>query len=76
MEGLLLTQSSAPIVGQISWLLGHLMNGIFSVLSNVFHIENIGLCIIIFTIIIYTASSIDVQTAKGVKTDRCNESGA
>ena len=54
MEGLLLTQSSAPIVGQISWLLGHLMNGIFSVLSNVFHIENIGLCIIIFTIIIYT----------------------
>ena len=54
MEGLLLTQSSAPIVGQISWLLGHLMNGIFSVLSNVFHIENIDLCIIIFTIIIYT----------------------
>lgn len=54
MEGLLLTQSSTPIVGQISWLLGHLMNGIFSVLSNVFHIENIGLCIIIFTIIIYT----------------------
>ena len=54
MEGLLLTQSSAPIVGQISWLLGHLMNRIFSVLSNVFHIENIGLCIIIFTIIIYT----------------------
>ena len=54
MEGLLLTQSSTPIVGQISWILGHLMNGIFSVLSNVFHIENIGLCIIIFTIIIYT----------------------
>lgn len=54
MEGLLLTQSSAPIVGQISWLLGHLMNGIFSVLSNVFHIENIGICIIIFTVIIYT----------------------
>ena len=49
-----MTQSSTPIVGQISWILGHLMNGIFSVLSNVFHIENIGLCIIIFTIIIYT----------------------
>ena len=28
--------------------------GIFSVLSNVFHIENIGICIIIFTVIIYT----------------------
>lgn len=54
MEGLLLTQSSTPIIGQISWLLGYLMNGIFSVLSNVFHIENIGICIIIFTIIIYT----------------------
>ena len=47
MEGLLLTQSSAPIVGQISWLLGHLMNGIFNVLSNVFHIENIGLTLLL-----------------------------
>lgn len=54
MEGILLTQSSTPIIGQIAWLLGHLMNGIFNVLSNVLHIENIGLCIIIFTIIIYT----------------------
>lgn len=36
-----------------SWLLGQVMNGIFNVLSKI-GIENIGVCIIIFTIIIYT----------------------
>lgn len=52
--GALLTQSTTPIIGQIAWLLGLLMDGIYNVLSSVFGIENIGLCIIIFTIIIYT----------------------
>ena len=33
--------------------LGQVMNGIFNVLSKI-GIENIGVCIIIFTIIIYT----------------------
>lgn len=42
-----------PVIKQISWLLGQVMNGIFSVLSAV-GIENIGICIIIFTIIVYT----------------------
>ncbi|MEG1292408.1 MAG: YidC/Oxa1 family membrane protein insertase, partial [Lachnospiraceae bacterium] len=36
------------------WLLGKLMDGIFNVLNNVFGIQNIGWCIIIFTIVIYT----------------------
>lgn len=53
MTGLLLTQSTTPIIGQVAWLLGQVMNAIFNVLSNVFGIENIGLCIIIFTIVIY-----------------------
>lgn len=54
MTGILLTQSTTPIIGQVAWLLGKLMDGIFNVLSSVFGIENIGLCIILFTIIIYT----------------------
>ncbi|MGC4018812.1 MAG: YidC/Oxa1 family membrane protein insertase [Muricomes sp.] len=43
-----------PIIGQISWLLGKLMNEIYNVMDGVFGIQNIGICIIIFTIIIYT----------------------
>ena len=54
MTGILLTQSTTPIIGQVAWLLGKLMDGIFNVLSSAFGIENIGFCIILFTIIIYT----------------------
>ena len=54
MTGILLTQSTTPIIGQVAWLLGKLMDGIFNVLSSAFGIENIGLCIILFTIIIDT----------------------
>lgn len=54
MTGVLLTQATTPIIGQIAWLLGKLMDGIYNVLNNVFGIQNIGLCIILFTIIIYT----------------------
>ena len=43
-----------PIIHQISWLLGKLMNGIYNVLDGVFVIQNIGICIILFTIVIYT----------------------
>ena len=54
MTGVLLTQATTPIIGQIAWLLGKLMDGIYNVLNSVFGIQNIGLCIILFTIIIYT----------------------
>ena len=54
MTGILLTQSTTPIIGQVAWLLGKLMDCSFNVLSSAFGIENIGLCIILFTIIIYT----------------------
>ena len=42
-----------PIISQISWILGQVMNGIYNVLSAI-GIENIGVSIIIFTIIVYT----------------------
>ena len=40
-----------PIIGQIAWLLGQIMNGIYNVMSAI-GIENIGICIIIFTVIV------------------------
>lgn len=43
-----------PIIKQIAWLLGKLMNAIYNIMDGVFHVQNIGICIIIFTIIIYT----------------------
>ena len=41
-----------PIIKQVSWLLGQIMNGIYNVMSAV-GIENIGVSIIIFTVIVY-----------------------
>lgn len=54
MTGILMTQVSTPIISQAAWLLGKIMNGIYWVMSHVFGIQNIGVCIIILTIIIYT----------------------
>ena len=54
MTGILMTQVSTPIIGQAAWLLGKIMNGIYWVMSHVFGIQNIGVCIIILTVIIYT----------------------
>lgn len=47
--GMLLTQSGTPIIGQISWIMGKLLDGIYKL-----GIHNIGICIIILTIIVYT----------------------
>nr|MCR4902801.1 YidC/Oxa1 family membrane protein insertase [Butyrivibrio sp.] len=52
MNYLLLTQYQGKIVGPVAWLLGHIMNWIFMLL-NAIGIPNIGLAIIIFTIVIY-----------------------
>lgn len=43
-----------PIIHQIVWLLGKLMNGIYNIMDGMFGIQNIGVCIIIFTVVIYT----------------------
>lgn len=50
--GILLTQRDGLIIGNIAKILGFLMNAIFEVLNSI-GIQNIGLCIILFTVIIY-----------------------
>ena len=52
MLELLLTQNSTFIIGPIAKLLGFIMQGIFWLLDKI-GIPNIGLAIIIFTIVIY-----------------------
>ena len=49
---MLLTQSNTFIIGFVSKILGYLMEGIFYVLNTI-GIPNIGLAIILFTIVIY-----------------------
>lgn len=46
--GMLLTKSTMPIVKYVAEIMGWLMNGIYSI-----GVTNLGLCIILFTIIIY-----------------------
>lgn len=52
MSETLLTAYNGAILGPIAKVLGWLMNGIYSLMS-LLHIENVGLSIIIFTIVIY-----------------------
>ena len=52
MNAILLTQYDGMILGPIAKVLGLLMNGIFWVLDKI-GIPNIGLAIILFTIVIY-----------------------
>lgn len=49
----ILTQYTGAFIGPVARLLGYVMNWIYVFLDSVFHIQNIGLCIIIFTVIIY-----------------------
>lgn len=51
MNLILLTQNTTPIIGQVAWLLGKIMNGIFYVIDFI-GIPNIGLAIILFTIVV------------------------
>jgi len=52
MSGILLTKTSTFIIGPVASLLGYLMSGIFTILEKI-GIPNIGLSIIIFTLVIY-----------------------
>lgn len=54
MTGFVMTQVSTPIIGQAAWLLGKVMDGIYRVMNGVFGIQNIGICIILLTVVIYT----------------------
>ena len=49
---MLLTQNSTFIIGPVAKLLGFIMNAIFELL-NLIKIPNIGLTIILFTIVVY-----------------------
>lgn len=53
MSEIILTQYTGKILGPIAKVLGWIMSGIYNVLESLFNVENIGLCIIILTIIIY-----------------------
>ncbi len=52
MNYILLTKSTTPIIGWIASLLGFIMEGIFNLLDLI-GIPNIGLSIILFTIVVY-----------------------
>ncbi len=51
MDFILLTQNTTPIIGQVAWLLGLIMNGIFYVIDLI-GLPNVGLAIILFTIVV------------------------
>ena len=53
MAGILLTQNNTFIIGDVARILGWIMDVLFNFLNSVFGIQNIGLCIILFTVIIY-----------------------
>ena len=54
MTNILLTPYDGAILGPIAKLLGVILDAIYMFMFNVFHIENVGLSIILFTIVIYT----------------------
>ena len=53
LAGILLTQNNTFIIGDVARILGWIMDVLFNFLNSVFGIQNIGLCIILFTVIIY-----------------------
>ena len=53
MLGLLATQHTGAFLGPIAKLLGWIMNAIFNLMDSLFGIQNVGLSIILFTIVVY-----------------------
>ena len=53
MDIILATKSTTPIIGQLATLMGWIMNGIYKMFDSLFGIQNLGLCIIIFSIVIF-----------------------
>lgn len=56
MAGSLLSAANWPIVGQICWLLGKVMNFIYTMLDNALTTDTglVGISIILYTILVYT----------------------
>ena len=59
------TAADWPIVGQIAWVFGKLMDAIYNFL-NLFGIQNIGICIILFTIITVSYTHLDVYKRQDI----------
>ena len=53
MLGLLATQHTGAILGPVAKLLGWIMNAIFNLMDSLFNVQNVGLSIILFTIVVY-----------------------
>ena len=53
MLGLLATQNTGAILGPVAKILGWIMNAIFNLMDSLFGIQNIGLSIILFTVVVY-----------------------
>ena len=53
MLGLLATQHSGFLLGPIAKLLGWVMDAIFNLMDSLFNVQNVGLSIILFTVVIY-----------------------
>ena len=53
MSGIVLTAYSGAILGPIAKFLGWIMNGIYIAMYKLFGIENVGLSIILLTVLIY-----------------------
>ncbi len=51
MNGIIMTPDSTFIIGQVAWVLGKIMEGIFNII-DIIGIPNIGLAIILFTIVV------------------------
>lgn len=52
LTAILLTQSTTPIIGWVAWVLGKIMGVLFTFCDSLFGSANIGVCIILFTIIV------------------------
>lgn len=53
MLGLLATQHTGVILGPVAKILGWIMNTIFNLMDSLFGVQNVGLSIILFTIVVY-----------------------
>ncbi|MCI8485371.1 MAG: YidC/Oxa1 family membrane protein insertase [Lachnospiraceae bacterium] len=53
MTEIILTQYQGKILGPIAKLIGYIMNALYMFLDSTFGVQNIALCIILFTVIIY-----------------------
>ena len=74
----LLTAANWPIVGQLCWILGKVMNFIYNFLDNCLPSDNglVGLSIILYTIFVYTLLlPLTSTAAENIEDVICYESG-